>query len=242
VPAFAKYFDYPRGRVNYLTHISRRHHAVFVEVPKAGCTVVKRVMQHSEHGGEPYDVPDSVHERSTSPLGAPIRDGFDLDEVFGDEGPYFRFAFVRNPFSRALSCYLEKIDGEQWLRDMRLPMLGFEPDEKVTFLDFLHRVAEQEPADMDIHWAPQAHLLSLEKVRYGFLGRFESFHDDLVSVIDRLGMSAPEELLSKRTAHTTNARDKIAEYYDDESVELVQRIYSRDFEQLGYGFDPRFAG
>jgi hypothetical protein len=237
-----KYFDYPAGRVNYLTHISRRHNAVFIEVPKAGCTVVKRAMQFSEHGGEPHQEPESVHERSTSPLGAPLRDRFDLDEVFGEAGRYFRFAFVRNPYSRALSCYLEKIAGEQWLREMRLPKLGFKPDDEVEFVEFLRRVAEQDPADMDIHWAPQEHLLSLGKVRYGFLGRFESFRQDLLSVIGHLGMTVPDDLLQRTTPHTTNAREKILQYYDDESTALVQRIYRLDFETLGYGLDPRFAG
>lgn len=242
MPGHRKYFDYGGGRVNYLTHISRRHQAVFVEVPKAGCTVVKRAMQCSEHGGEPHEEPDSVHERSTSPLGAPLRDGFDLDELFGPDSPYFRFGFVRNPYSRALSCYLEKIAGEQWLRDIRLPKLGFRPDEDVSFVDFLHRVAQQEPAEMDIHWAPQSHLLSLGRVSYGFIGRFESFHADLLSVIGHLDMTVPDDLLDKRTSHTTNARRKIAQYYDEKCVALVQTIYQRDFELLGYGLDHRFAG
>lgn len=238
----ATYFDYSRGKVNYLTHVSRRHQAVFVEVPKAGCTVVKRVMQYSEHGGEPHEKPASVHDRATSPLGAPIRDGFDLDELFGADSPYLRFAFVRNPYSRALSCYLEKIVGEQWLRDLRLPRLGFRPDENVSFVDFLRRVAEQELRDMDIHWAPQHHLLSLDKVDYGFLGRFESFREDLLAVVGRLGMTAPEGLLTTVSSHTTNARDKIRQYFDDESLSLVRRVYGGDFERLGYGLDPRFAG
>lgn len=236
------YFDYPGGRVNYLTHISRRHDAVFVEVPKAGCSVVKRALQYSEHGGAPHEEPESVHERSTSPLGAPLRDDFDLDDVFGEPSRYFRFAFVRNPYSRALSCYLEKIAGEQWLREMRLPKLGFEPDADVTFAQFLERVAEQDPAEMDIHWAPQHFLLSLGKVRYGFLGRFESFHQDLLSVIEHLEMTVPEDLFRRRTAHTTNAGAKIRRYYDDECAALVREVYRLDFETLGYGYDLGFAG
>lgn len=237
----AKYFDYPESRVNYLTHISRRHNAVFVEVPKAGCTVVKRVLQHSEHGGEAPTQPKSVHDRSTSPLGAPVRDGFDVDELFGADTRYFRFAFVRNPYSRALSCYLEKIVGDQWLRDKRLPKLGFRADQDVEFAEFLRRVAEQEPAAMDIHWAPQSHLLSLAKVEYGFLGRFESFQHDLLLVMERIGLTAPDELFKARTAHTTNARSRILHYFDRESVCLVHAIYRDDFERLGYGKDPRFA-
>jgi hypothetical protein len=236
-----RYFDYPRWKVNYLTHISRRHRAVFVEVPKAGCTVVKRVMQHSEHAGAPFEPPTSVHDRAQSPLGAPVRDGFDIDEVFGPDSEMFRFAFVRNPYSRALSCYLEKIVGEQWLRDLRLPRLGFDPDEQVSFAMFLERVADQPPAQMDIHWAPQSHLLSLGKVTYGFLGRFESFHADLSAVVDRVGFEAPDHLLRERSAHTTDARKKIAQYYDDHTVRLVRQLYRDDFARLGYGVDLRFA-
>jgi hypothetical protein len=242
VGGLSEYFDHPRGQVNYLTHISRRHEAVFVEVPKAGCTVVKRVMQHSERGGEPYEAPRSVHDRATSPLGAPVRDRFDVDEVFGCDSPYFRFAFVRNPFTRALSCYLEKIAGEQWLRDMRLPVLGFDPHEDVSFVQFLTRVAEQAPADMDIHWAPQSLLLGLGRVEYAFLGRFESFQRDLRCVIEHLGMEVPDHMVSSVTTHTTNARDKIAEHYDDTAVSLVRTIYRDDFARLGYGREPVLPG
>ena len=242
VAVLKKYFSYPPARISYLTHVSRRHSAVFVEVPKAGCSVVKRAMQYSEHGGEPHEEPASVHDRSTSPLAAPLRDELDLDEVYGSAGRYFRFAFVRNPYSRALSGYLEKIAGEQWLRERRLPQLGFDPDTEVTFPQFLRRVAEQKPREMDIHWAPQHKLLSLGKVDYGFLGRFESFHQDLRSVVDHLQLTVPDDLLQRQTAHTTHAGSKLRDYYDDECVALVRKVYRRDFEMLGYGSDLAFAG
>lgn len=236
-----RYFDYRPRRVNYLTHISEKSRCVFVEVPKAGCSVVKRVLQYSEVGGRGIDPGASVHDRSLSPLAAPISGGFDLHEVFGEPTPYFRFSFVRNPYSRALSCYLEKIAGEQWLRDLRLPDLGFAPDAEVSFVDFLRRVRAQEPADMDIHWAPQHHLLSLAKVKYDFLGRFESFQPDLQRVIEHLGLDIPAETLARRTSHVTRAGERLDDYYEEESVGLVQQIYAGDFAALGYGRNPRFA-
>lgn len=214
---------------------------MFVEVPKAGCSVVKRVLQYSEVGGEGIDPDASVHDRSLSPLAAPISDGFDLDELFGCPTPWFRFSFVRNPYSRALSCYLEKIAGEQWLRDIRLPGLGFDPSDDVSFAEFLRRVSVQEHRDMDIHWAPQHHLLSLRKVQYGFLGRFETFQADLRRLVDILGLDVPDELLERRTAHVTAAAQKLHDYYDDETLDLVQEIYRKDFDLLGYGRDLRFA-
>jgi hypothetical protein len=236
-----KYFDYPRGRVDYLTHISVRRRCVFVEVPKAGCSVVKRALQFSEVEGQGIDPDASVHDRALSPLAAPVSGGFDLAEVFGSPSSFFRFSFVRNPYSRALSCYLEKIAGEQWLRDLRLPELGFAPDADVSFPEFLRRVAEQEPRHMDIHWAPQHHLLSLQRVRYDFLGRFENFHADLKRLVEHLELGVPEELLNRRTAHVTNAGQRLTQFYDQEAVELVQEIYRGDFDTLGYGRDPRLA-
>ena len=62
--ALRRYFDYKPRRVNYLTHISRRHHAVFVEVPKAGCTVVKRVLQMAEDPAAANV--ESVHDSPTT--------------------------------------------------------------------------------------------------------------------------------------------------------------------------------
>jgi hypothetical protein len=102
-------------------------------------------------------------------------------------------------------------------------------------------VAEQDPADMDIHWAPQHFLLSLDKVEYDFLGRFEFFRTHLESVIDVLGLDVPRELVEMRTAHVTGAQRRLHDYYDKEAVELVQRIYREDFHRLGYGRDLRFA-
>lgn len=233
-------FAYGKGGVNARVHVARRHRAVFVEVPKAGCTKVKGLLQLNEMPpGQEWER-SMVHDRKRSPLGAPFRDGFDLAELMA--GPdWFRFSFVRNPYSRALSCYLEKIAGEQYLRDMRLPKLGFEPTDDVSFVDFLRRVAEQQPRQMDAHWAPQAHLLSPRRVDYDFFGRFEYFQADVSRIAERLGLDVPEGYMEIRTAHTTNAGSRLAEYYDDTSVRLVREIYRDDFKLLGYGFDLGLA-
>lgn len=243
-PGFRRYYHHGEYRTDHLTHISRRHRAVYLEVPKAGCTVVKRVMRHSERGGDQEPETGSVHNRDDSPLGAPLRDGFDLDELFGPASPWITFTFVRNPFSRALSCYLEKIEGEPrpGQRNLRVVNLGFAPGEHISFRAFLERVAEQPPGKMDIHWTPQTRLASFGKIRHDFIGRFETLQQDLRRVMELTGMRAPDELVVGRTAHTTNARERLAAHYADaRCVELVQQIYGRDFDRLGYGRDFRFA-
>ena len=94
---------------------------------------------------------------------------------------------------------------------------------------------------MDIHWAPQHFLLSLGRVRYDFLGRFESFQQDLHRVVAVLGLDAPEDLLRRRTGHVTDAGKRLHEHYGPQELELVRHIYRGDFETLGYGWDLRVA-
>ena len=238
--ALRRYFDYKLNRANYLTHISRRHHAVFVEVPKAGCTVVKRVLQVAEDPAAA--TVESVHDRASSPLAGPLRDGIDADELFGPASDWFRFTFVRNPYSRALSCYLEKVAGLQRLSEMRLPKLGLEADDDVSFRRFLELLAsDKEVRDADIHWTPQTTLLSLDRVSYDYIGRFESFAPDLTRVMHRLEIDVPTDLLGRRTTHETGASSRILEFYDDDCVDLVRAVYREDFDRLGYGVDPRLA-
>ena len=238
--ALRRYFDYKPRRVNYLTHISRRHHAVFVEVPKAGCTVVKRVLQMAEDPAAANV--ESVHDRSTSPLGRVFRSGIDVDELFGPTSDWFRFTFVRNPYSRALSCYLEKVVGLSWLSEKRLPLLGLEQGEEVSFRRFLE-ILDSDPSirEADIHWTPQATLLGLGRVSYDYIGRFESFSQDLTRVMHRLGIEVGADLVGRRTTHEVGANSRILEYYDDACVDLVRSVYREDFERLGYGVDPRLA-
>ena len=238
------YFRHGEYRIDHLTHISRRHRVVYLEVPKTGCTVVKRVMQHSERGQEPAPVGVSVHQRDASPLAAPLRDGFDLDELFGPGSTWLTFTFVRNPYSRALSAYLEKIAGppRPGHRDVRTANLGFAPGEAITFRAFLERVADQRPGQMDLHWTPQTRLASFGRIAHSFVGRFETFEADLRRVMAQTGMTAPDALVTEKTGHTTNARQRLAEHYADERcAALVRTIYARDFDRLGYGRDVRFA-
>lgn len=61
---------------------------LYYETPKVACSTIKRKLQQVE-AETPENVPSNVH---------------DYDEVFLSR-TFFRFAFVRNPHSRAPSCF-----------------------------------------------------------------------------------------------------------------------------------------
>lgn len=240
-PNHDRYYALNPTRANRLTHVSHRHRFVYVSMPKSGCSVVKTVLQYAELGRYP-DHGASIHDRDASPLAAPYRDGLDLDELFGPGRPYLVFTFVRNPFSRALSGYLQKILAPGEEQRKRRAALGFGPEDEVTYRDFLRRVAATPPRKVDGHFMPQALLGAFDRLRYGFVGRFESFEQDMVRLVGAADLDVPADVWSTPTKHTTGARRKLEEYYEDrECIRLVREIHRRDFELLGYGRDVRFA-
>src|SRR5688572_11911209 len=151
--------DFPRvrpERLNYLVNISLKLRYLYVEVPKVACSSIKRTLQQLED--ENRSPPEDVHDRDASPLMAPY-DSLSLYLSAQHDPRFRRFAFVRNPFTRTLSCYLDKCVQSPWERARLLPELGLSGDTIPTMHEFLLAVQRQPTPQMDIHWLPQAVIL-----------------------------------------------------------------------------------
>lgn len=231
-------FDQPLPITNYLCHWSMKNRFVYVETPKAACTTIKRVLQQAEvGGGMTYEKPGDVHLRERSPLLTPCEDMAGFSQAMRDQN-YFRFCFVRNPFSRILSCYLDKMVITEFERRRLAPKLGFDPDAAPPpFGDFLRAVREQTAEERDIHWSTQVYLLRPDRIRYSFIGRFEMFREQFRSVCESLGIARFGDDL-RNTAHATNAGKQLRTFFGRREIELVQTIYEQDFSSFGYGWSP----
>ena len=99
-----------RHEIDLDTHISLKHHYVYMMVGKAASSTVTYHLQCVEYRGTRYK-PGNVNSRHLSPHIAP----FQLarrEFVTVMTGPRFRrLTFVRNPYTRLLSCYLHRIVG-----------------------------------------------------------------------------------------------------------------------------------
>ncbi len=140
---------------------------------------------------------------------------------------YFKFAFVRNPWSRLVSCWLNKVvenqshifhADESWFERMQ---------DFATFVDY---VASLDLETCDRHLRLQCRLIDLSHV--DFIGRQESFNDDFAYVCRRLGL--PEHGGSRK--NSTSDKKPYYEYYTDELRERVGRLYERDIKIFGYDF------
>lgn len=225
--------DIDEGRKNYLINFSKKYKYIYVEVPKTGCTTIKRALQLAEFDGDDSQLSKNIHDRRASPLLAPRQDPEAFASAWEDP-EYVKFTFVRNPYTRTLSAYLDKIVINEWERERRLPALGFDSDSTVGFAEFLERIADQNPREMDIHWAPQHLLIGAGRNRYDRIFRFEAFREAATRVFAELGIDGVEGIVESLPHHATGAGDKLREHYGETEQQLVASIFSEDFERLGY--------
>jgi Sulfotransferase family len=226
--------------VNYLINWSVRQKIIYVETPKVGSTTIKQILQYAEFGFDmskmPTDDHDHVHDRARSPLKSP-RDNEAQFLHCLESTEYFTFSFVRNPFIRVLSAYLDKIVGRPGTTTRIQQQMGIDPSSYIpTFEEFVGIVYSQSIRDMNPHWAPQCFLLGIDRVRYDFLGRFEFFEDSIMQLITRTNLRIPEGAFGLGKGHATSADTRLRDNYTPQAIKRVQDIYSEDFKHLGYGW------
>jgi len=226
-------FGYDGNKAEYLVNVSQTAQVLYFEVPKTGCTAVKLAMQHVERPDK-HPGPTEVHNRKTSPLALISQLDLPPGEIF--RGPrYYRFTFVRNPYSRVLSGYLDKIVKNEWERKRHLPALGFPQGSHPTFLEFLERIKTIPVGKMDVHWMPQSTILNPDYVKFDDIFRFETFSDDFEMVKNRLKISRSNwSIGAAGTHHRTNASELLSDFYSDREIEIVNQLYAKDFEVFGY--------
>jgi hypothetical protein len=121
---------------------------------KVACTTIKRVLQAAELGPERRgDLPEDVHARETSPLLSPGQDPEGFVTALLDTAT-FCFAFVRNPYSRALSCWLDKMVANEFERARWHRCSGWTRTGRQPCADFLAAIVRTAGRERDPHWAP----------------------------------------------------------------------------------------
>lgn len=143
----------------------------------------------------------------------------------------FVFTVVRNPFSRVLSAYLDKV-GRRRHQGRRFLAWAQAHGQLGDFLGFC-RFLEAGALHLDMHWAPQADILCLPLSRFDAIGRVESLDRDLPAVLERL-FGRHQLEAGQRRGTTTNAARRLQEAYGAEETAIIARLYRRDFELFGY--------
>ena len=217
-------------------HISLRRRYLFVAIPKAANSTIKAILQQQELKGTNFQV-KNIHDRLDSPLIAPFQLTPAHFESLLDSPDFFRFTFVRNPFTRLLSCYLDRVQALRSVpRKQVAEVLGRPVEEEISFADFVAAVSRLDPLQMNEHFRPQWALASPDVVDYGFIGRFESLAVDLRHVLERIwpNRGADIDTSVNLSPKKTSADERLGSFYTPELIRTVAAIYADDFGIFDY--------
>ncbi|MEJ1158614.1 sulfotransferase family 2 domain-containing protein [Prosthecomicrobium sp. N25] len=158
-------------------------------------------------------------------------------QAFGVKQKRVRFALVRNPWDRLVSCYSEKIredgDPENFADGVSRVLLPYGIFRKnMDFADFVEAVVSIPEFKSEPHWRSQFTFLidDFGRMRMDFLGRFENVRDLEVFLCSCTAreVKLPHLLASSRTHY----RD----YYTPRLRNLVAERYARDIRSFKYAY------
>lgn len=138
---------------------------------------------------------------------------------------YFKFAFVRNPWERVVSCYTQKVANKNKKWEFYYGKCfdkGFN-----NFVDFID---QQDLAKADRHITLQSLLISQHEL--DFIGRLENFSNDFQYVLHVIGLR--DIIIPKKNA---TDHKHYSHYYTERTKEIIARKYKKDIEAFGYKFE-----
>ncbi len=138
---------------------------------------------------------------------------------------YFAFAFVRNPWDRLVSCWLNKV-----VHSNHFGFSGERLAEMQEFRAFVDFVGEQNIESGDSHIRLQSRAIDLNRV--DCVGRFERFEEDLREIMQNIGIRVADIGRKNRSKDSAAYRS----YYDPELREKIAEIYRQDIRIFGYDF------
>ncbi|WP_022707214.1 MULTISPECIES: sulfotransferase family protein [Paracoccus] len=236
---------------------------IYRVVPKCACSTIGQVMFYSDHGrffdGDIHDSTEGLHKWSQDHSQQPIERGV-------HEHKAVTFTCVRNPYTRILSSFFDKIAGiqrngrryrgnlvpqliQRYGIDVGTPENGFEFDQVASFRRFLlfarDTIRFRKPMEPDIHWSAMSGHISTFIVnggRYDQIFFTEKFNEGMQKVLDAAETRVDIALsdvprFNESEGHGPKRAHKVSDYFDDLSRHLVWEIYKSDFQLFRYDFD-----
>ncbi|XP_072171515.1 carbohydrate sulfotransferase 11-like [Diadema setosum] len=220
---------------------------LYCYIPKVSCTNWKRLFLVSKGYFPSVDVIKNAHVEAQRAFRTLSQLSTKKANLKLRSHPHFMF--VRNPFSRLLSAFREKIENRdptkcyfskymtRWFAKTNPSYLvNRSPSSPYNFTEFV-RYAISRRVDNE-HWNDQYQLCSPCLVKYDFIGKYETLMEDaeyfLRTVVNDSSLSFPAP--QKRPTHSSD--DEIMEFYyrqiSDRDLSALTKCLYTDMRLFGY--------
>ncbi|HKV52567.1 MAG TPA: sulfotransferase family protein [Gemmatimonadaceae bacterium] len=224
-------------------HLNDR--VVYLEVPKAACTVVKMTLRELYSSTPLTLFPHQsrqtrrrmfVHARANAPLPALTELDDAAQRELLEEPDVLRFTVVRNPYTRCVSAWRDKVYlCEPTVEDVYRAVRGGAPDlgakRPVEFPEFVSHVERTIGPSSDAHWRRQVDLTYPKAVGFTHVGQTEHLVPTMARLYAHVRRDPPAAIPRENGAALV-----LGATYTESIVARVRAIYERDFSAFGY--DP----
>ena len=222
--------------------VDEKFKILFCYIPKVACSQWKTVMASLNRTKSRQWVHDARNFK--------FLDAYPKDEVEKMLKTYFKFVFVREPFERLLSAYLDKFYsgdpafhnnyGRQIIKKYRP---GGNPEDKnITFDEFVNYVINIGDGYWNEHWQTYDKLCHPCGIHYDFIGRFENLEEEARYVLETFGISGKLNI-SFPQVKPSRTFSKVPFFYSQipkERLNRVIQLFGDDSEMFGHHLPSSF--
>lgn len=215
-------------------NISHCYKYLYFVIPKAGSTTIR----HSLAPFTDIGYPVSQFEQHVT-----VNEFLKIGGSKSIFKKYFKFTFVRNPYDRLYSGYLQdrkaSVTWQKWI-DAKAPIFNAIGDDFNTYLtEYVAKANLAEDWDWICFCPMTAFSHRNGKYVLDWYGKSENIEKDLVVLGSRLGI----EIVKAEDLNVNTNPQKGLKYldrYTRQSVEMVNKVYAKDFDFFGYRkVDPK---
>jgi len=194
--------------------ISEGHKYIFIHVPKTGGTpIYKHLVTHFKGSHK------QVHLKASSIC---RRMGT------GAYKEFFKFTFIRNPFSRMVSWYNWILQESFWKKEIIHPG---------TFEDFIKnyvQVYSDQPLALQSYSfrENQVDFITTSKgIKPDYIGRFENLENEWKRICEILKFK-----YIKLDVYKKQNYGDYKDYYNDELIKIMNKRFKKDLDYFGYKY------
>ena len=223
------------------------HNIAFNRIAKSGNSSVILYLDEAIRGANTHT--DDYKQAKRTAMGAG-KSLIDMSRSKQDRASLKEFSFftvVRNPWTRTLSAFLDKIANGPHDKYGSVP--GFGDNSQTGFEAFIAFLGNGG-LHSNHHWKPQIDALLLPPSHFQTVCRLEHLAEELPLALARTGLTLPSpdrlrqphRIESNQRSKLTQAASKLLKYYSPTTVQAVADLYTADFKLGRYSTDPRSLG